>query len=143
MNNRTLHLVIYLAAVTLAAGLFLPLAQLPVIGIVSYFSIAEYESYFILVMAGLVPALLITGKEKLCFVPALGAWCSLLYPAIENQLQSGDANLLSQALGQSQRIMQEYAIDLLTNITELSWGGLLMLAGLVVLTLASLVRIFR
>lgn len=143
MSKRTLDLLIYCAAATMAISVFQPLAELPVIGEISYYTIAEIEALIVVGMAVTIPFLIIAGREKLCLVPAVTVWVTLFWPALENQFKPEETNLLNQALGQSQRIMQEFAVDLFGNLTEFSWGGLLMLTALVVLTLASLTRLFR
>ena len=143
MNSRAIDLAIYLSAVTLAVGVFLPLAALPVIGDVSYHDIADIESYLVAGLAALAPLFLLIGKPGLTTLPMLGIWTTLLYPAIETQLRQDNSNLLSQALDRSQRIMNEFAVDLFTNISDFSWGGFVLLAGLIGLTLSTLIRLFR
>jgi len=143
MSHRTINLLMYLAAASLAVSMFLPLAELPVLGRISYYGIAEVETYVIIAMTMIVPFLIIAGRERLCLIPAIAIWGTLLWPALENEFRPAETNLLNQALGQSQRIMQEFAVDLFRHLTEFSWGGLLMLAALVVLTLTALVRLFR
>ena len=85
MSHRTINLLMYLAAVSLAVSMFLPLAELPVLGRISYYGIAEVETYVIIAMTMIVPFLIIAGRERLCLIPAIAIWVTLLWPALENE----------------------------------------------------------
>lgn len=143
MNARQLDLIIYTSAVALAAGVFLPLTRLPLVGDVTYFRIAELEAGLVIVLCFLTGALLVGGRAKLTLIPALGIWVTLFYPAIEQFVRAGNSRLADAVTDRAGRIMAEFAADLFMNIAEFSWGGLLFVIALVSLTLSALVRCFR
>ena len=83
MDNKKLELGVYISAVLLAAGVFLPLTELPVYGNVTYNKIAPVESYLVILFAVVGVTLLFLGRNKeLKFTP-LGIWLTLLFPAIK------------------------------------------------------------
>lgn len=142
MTTKQLDLTIYLAAAALAISVFLPLTRLPVIGEVSYYTIASLESYLIVACSIAAGALIIGGSPRLTILSAVGTWIILLFPAIE-QLLKQDSSLLSSVRDRASSAATEFAADLFMNVAEFSWGGLLFLISLMVFSVTSLWRCFR
>lgn len=140
MSKNSLALGVCVSAAILAAGVFLPLTQLPVYGDVSYHDIAKMESWLVVASAGAGIVLLALGMKRLLILAPLAAWLTLLFPAIKSRLQLEDEGLLSSIGNKVSSVMQEFAVDLFLNIVEFSWGGFVFLAGLLAFTLSCVMR---
>ena len=143
MTHKKLELAVYVSALMLAIGVFLPLTELPGYGAVSYNRISPLESYLVVLCAIAGPALIILGRTGLLIFSAIAVWVVLLFPAIKGAAQSGDESLLDQAVSEAAGVMGEFAGDFFLNIFEFSWGGFVFLIGLLVYTVSSIMRTFK
>jgi len=91
MNRNTLQVAIYLSALGLSVGMFLPLTSFPVYGEVSYNRIAPIEAVLVVVLALAAPALILAGLGRASIVSPVGVWLVLLFPAIEAVLRDRNA----------------------------------------------------
>lgn len=139
MRKNTLQLLIYLSAILLSAGVFLPLATFPVYGDASYYRIAEIESWLVIGFAMTCPALILSGKEKSAILSPVAVWIVLLYPAIKSYLESTNDSVISQLGSQVSSAMADFASNLFLNISEYHWGGFIFLFALFTFTLSNVV----
>lgn len=142
-NNRSLESKIYISAILLAVGVFLPLTRLPLYGDVSYHDIAEVESYMVIFFAISAPLLLSSRKYRSVIFAPIGAWVTLLFPAIKNRLEPKDNSLLGKFGESASSTMNDFAADIFQNIADFSWGGFVFLLGLVLFTLSCLFRALK
>ncbi len=141
LRNNKLNNAIYISAILLIAGVFLPLASLPVYGDITYNRIAEVESYLVILFAITAPILLIISKPKLLFISPTGVWVVLLFPAIKSIFKTEEQRgFFGELADKATSVMQDFAADLFMNITDFSWGGYVFLLGLVIFTVSCLVR---
>lgn len=140
MTNKNLELAVYISAVILAIGVFLPLTELPAYGDVSYNKISPVESYLVILLALSGPLFIFLGKLKLLKFSALAVWLVLLFPAIKSLFKSEDKSLLGEALSEATAVMQDFAGNLFLNIFEFGWGGFVFLIGLIVFTASCVIR---
>jgi len=143
MSKTKLQLVIYLSALLLTAGVFLPLTSFPVYGEVSYYRIARYESWGVIFLALSSPALILTGKEKWHFLSPLGIWLVLLFPAIRSYIESKNQTVLGQIGNELSNAMVEFTSDFFLNIADFHWGGIVFVIALFIFTCCSLVYAFK
>jgi len=140
MTKKNVELAIYVSAILLAVGVFLPLTSLPIIGDVTYTSIAQIESYVVIFFAVTAPVFISIKSHRLLLVSVIGAWVTLLFPAIESLLTPKDTSLLGKLGDKASSVMQEFAADLFLNIVEFSWGGFIFLLGLLLFTVFGIMR---
>ena len=88
MNSKQLDIGVYISALLVAVSVALPITTLPVIGEVSYYTIAKNESYIIVALCLITPALIFMDKSKLVILPPIGVWLTLLFPAVEQMLKT-------------------------------------------------------
>ncbi|GAA5214782.1 hypothetical protein ACFSJ3_05680 [Corallincola platygyrae] len=147
MDSKKLELVVYISAVLLAIGVFLPLTELPVYGEVSYNKIASVESYFVILFAVLGPALLVLNKKRLLILAPIGVWLTLLFPALKGMFKDEDDSFLSTVTDKASSVMQEYAgdliLDLFSNLMNFSWGGFIFLLALLTFTLSAIIKTLK
>ncbi len=143
MKKQTLDMLIYVSAVMLAVGVFLPLTSLAVIGDVSYNRIAQLESYIVILFAVSAPAFVFIKQTKFTLGSVIGVWITLLLPAIQSLLKSPDNSALGKLTSKAAGKMQEYAADLFLNVFDFSWGGYIFLAGLLLFTYAGIMRALK
>ena len=143
MNRNMLQVAIYLSALGLSAGMFLPLTSFPVYGEVSYYRIAPVEAVLVVVLALAAPALILAGLGRVSIVSPVGVWLVLLFPAIEDVLRERNSNALQQLGDGVTSAMTDFSTDLFMNIAEFHWGGLVFLVSLLVFTLTGLLYLFR
>lgn len=143
MKPKHIDSAVYCSAMLVATGVFLPLTSLPVIGDVSYNRIAEIESYIVVSLAISTPLLMLAEKARMILLTVTGIWLTLLFPAIERLMQSDGGGPLSKVMNKTHSAMQDFAADLFLHITDFSWGGYLLLIGLLSLTVSGLMRSFR
>ena len=143
MKKNKLNIAIYLSAILLMVGVFLPLANLPIYGDITYNRIAEIESYLVIFFTLSAPVLLFLGKPKLVLLSPISVWAVLLFPALKNIFKAEEERGFFAELGdKATSVMQDFAADLFLNITDFSWGGYVFLLGLVVFTFSCCVRSF-
>ena len=140
MTQKKLELAVYISAVMLAIGVFLPITELPAYGEVSYNRISSIESYLIVLLALSGPTLIFLDKIKLLKFPPIGAWLVLLFPAIKSLFNSGDSSFFGEAVSEASSVMQEFAGNLFLNIFDFGWGGYVFLIGLIVFSISSVIR---
>lgn len=140
MNKKNIELAIYISAVLVALGVFLPLTKLPVYGDVNYNKIAALESYLVILCALSAPALLIMGQAKKVLLSAAGVWVVLLFPAIKSLFAEKDDSFLGKMTDQATSVMTDFASELFLNVDTFSWGGFVFLIALLLLTLAAVMR---
>jgi len=143
MNRNTLQVAIYLSALGLSVGMFLPLTSFPVYGEVSYNRIAPIEAVLVVVLALAAPALILAGLGRASIISPVGVWLVLLFPAIEAVLRDRNSNALQQLGDGVTSAMIDFSTDLFMNIAEFHWGGLVFLVSLLVFTLAALLYLVR
>jgi len=140
MTKKNLELAVYISAVMLAIGAFLPLTELPVYGGVSYNKISSIESYLVVLLALSGPTFIFLDKVKLLKFPPIGAWLVLLFPAIKSLFKSGDSSFFAETVSKASSVMQDFAGNLFLNIFDFSWGGFIFLIGLIVFSISSVIR---
>ena len=140
MKKMNLDMWIYLSATLLAVGVFLPLTTMAVIGDVSYNRIAELESYIVILFAVSAPVFIFIKQPKFVLASAAGVWITLLLPALKSLFKSSDTSTLGKLSAKASGAMQDFAADLFLNVFEFSWGGYLFLLGLIVFTVACVLR---
>jgi hypothetical protein len=140
MTQKNLELAVYISAVMLAIGVFLPITELPAYGEVSYNRISSIESYLVVLFALSGPAFIFLDKIKLLKFSPLGAWLVLLFPAIKSLFKSGDSSFIGEAVSEASSVMQDFAGNLFLNIFDFSWGGFVFLIGLIVFSISSVIR---
>ncbi len=144
MTKKFLQILIYLSCILIVVGVFLPLASIPVYGDITYNRIASLESYIVIVCAVFAPLLVLIGKQKMTVISAVAIWFVLLFPAIKKIFQgSEERSLLGDLVSSATDPLKDFAADLMLNITEFSWGGYVFLGGLVILTISSILIIFK
>ena len=144
MNKKILQILIYISSVMIVIGVFLPLASLPVYGDITYNRIASLESYIIILFSVFAPLLVFIGKQRMVVISAVAIWLTLLFPAIKKIFQgSEERGLLGDLVSSVTDPLKDFAADLILNITEFSWGGYVFLGGLVILTISSILIIFK
>lgn len=132
-----LSMAVYVSAVMLALGMFLPLTNIPVYGDVSYHRIAKVEAYLVLVFALAAPVMLFLKQTKRLFFAPVGVWIVLLFPAIKSALTPRSSKgMFSGITDGASGVMGEFAARLFLNIANFEWGGLIFIAGLLVFTVA-------
>ena len=134
---------IYVSAVLVAIGVFLPLTSLPVYGDVTYNGVAEFESYVVVALAILGPLLIVLNRAKLILVSSGGIWLTLLFPSIQEFLAPEGSSFLGDFANSAASVMQDFAADLFLNIAEFSWGGFVFLLGLLVYTMMTVLLFLK
>ncbi|MCP4494781.1 MAG: hypothetical protein GY820_46880 [Gammaproteobacteria bacterium] len=137
---KTIESVIYISALLLAVGVFLPLTKLPIYGEVTLHRVAEIESYLVIAFAISAPLFLIAGQPKLIKLAVIGVWVTLLFPALKGLFESGDGGFLGKLGDKASSAMNDFAADLFLNIADFHWGGIIFLSGLVLFTASCLFR---
>ena len=140
MTQKKLELAVYISAVMLAIGVFLPITELPAYGEVSYNRISSIESYLVVLFALSGPAFIFLGKVKLLKFSPLGAWLVLLFHAIKSLFKSDDSSFVGEVVSEASSVMQDFAGNLFLNILDFSWGGFVFLIGLIVFSISSVIR---
>lgn len=143
LNNKIINALIFISAAMLVAGLFLPLASLPLYGDLSYYRISPFESYIVIAFAVLAPLLVLFNKPKLLMLAPIGIWLTLFFPAIEGYLKPAKESFLGKVSDKMASSMQDVVLDLFLNILELGLGAYLFIAGLVLFTIFSALRSFK
>ncbi len=143
MQNPILTLIIILSASAIAVGVFLPLTELPVYGEVNYNSIAEIESYIVILCALSAPVFIFMGMKRLSIFSAVGVWATLLFPTIEHMWHKEQGTMVEKMMAEATGPMAEFAVDFFVNITEFSWGGYVFLVACVIFTLSCLKITFK
>ena len=143
MSIKHLQLGIYLSAITVAVGVFLPITSLPLYGDVSYNRIASIQSYIVIAFALTAPALLFLNRSGQVLIVVAGIWLTLLFPTIKSQLPLGNQNFVSELATSAGSAMTDFAADLLLNVADFSWGGFVFLLGLIAITICSLLLVFK
>jgi CBS-domain-containing membrane protein len=142
-SKNQLQLTIYVSALLLAMGVFLPLTSLPVAGDVSYYRIARVESWLVVVFALLAPALILGGKTRWAVLAPVGVWAVLLFPAIRSTFESANDTALSRLGNQVTSAMVDFSADLFLNIADFEWGGLVFILALFFFTLSGIIYRFK
>lgn len=142
-SKNQLQLTIYVSALLLATGVFLPLTSLPVVGEVSYYRIARIESWLVVAFALSAPALILGGKAKWAVLAPIGVWGVLLFPAIRSYFESTNQTALGKLGDQVTSAMVDFSADLFLNIAEFEWGGFIFILALFFFTLAGVIYRFR
>ena len=137
-TKHRLQLVIYLSSLLLAAGLFLPLTSFPVYGEVSYYRIAQIESWLIIGFALGTPALILAGKEKWGILTVFCVWGVLLYPKAREIHEASSRTVLRRLGNELSSAMVEFSADFFLNIARFHWGGLMLVFALLAFTLSSI-----
>jgi len=139
LGKNKLQLLIYLSAILLSAGVFLPLASFPVYGEASYYRIAEIEAWLVIVFALTGPALILGGKEKLAILSPVAVWTVLLYPSLRSYFETTNDTVLKQLGNQLSSAMVDFASNLFLNINDFHWGGFVFLSALIVFSFSNVI----
>ena len=127
-----------------AVGVFLPLASIPIYGDITYNRIASLESYIVILLSVVVVVFILIGKTRMSIFPVAGIWLTLLYPAIKSVFnQQEDKGIFSELASKVTDPLKNFAVNLITNITDFSWGGYVFMVGLFVLTLSSILLVIK
>ncbi len=140
MTKKNIELAIYISAILLAVGVFLPLTKLPIYGSVTYNKIASFESYLVILFAIVGPVLLLMGKVRELKFASIGIWVTLFFPTIKGLFKSDSGGFFSRVGDKASSVMQEFAGDLFLNIFEFSWGGFIFILALLVYTASTILR---
>ncbi|MBU0689718.1 MAG: hypothetical protein KJ850_00975 [Gammaproteobacteria bacterium] len=139
-----LSMAVYISALMLALGVFLPLTNIPIYGDVSYHRIAKIEAYLVVVFALAAPVMLFLNQTKRLFFAPLGIWIVLLFPALKSALTpKGSKGMFSGITDGASSVMGEFAARLFLNIANFEWGGLIFIAGLLVFTVACVLKALK
>jgi hypothetical protein len=139
LGKNKLQLLIYLSAILLSAGVFLPLASFPVYGEANYYRIAEIEAWLVIVFALTGPALILGGREKFTILSPIAVWTVLLYPALRSYFESTNDTVLKQLGNQLSSAMVDFASNLFLNIGDFHWGGYFFLTALIVFSFSNVI----
>ncbi len=142
MIKKYVDMAIFISGAALAAAVFFPLTTLPVFGDVTYYRIAEIESYAVVTFALSALLLLALKKPRLTIVPAAGVWIALLSPTIQRSFDAGNDGVLAKIGRSAANAMREFAADLFVNVADFSWGGFVFLAALAAFTVSCTIRSF-
>ena len=143
MKTKNIDTLIYASAVLLAVGVFLPLTTLAVIGDVSYSRIAQLEAYIVILFAVSAPIFVFIRQPKFILASVIGVWVTLLLPAIKSLFKTSDGSMLGQLANKASSVMQDYAAELFFNVFSFSWGGYIFLAGLLLFSVAGVLRVLK
>ncbi|MDG2175579.1 MAG: hypothetical protein P8M72_05555 [Gammaproteobacteria bacterium] len=143
MTRHKLQLLIYLSALLLSVSVFLPLTSFPVYGEVSYYRIAQLESWLVIGFALSSPGLILAGKEKWSIISLLGVWSVLLFPAAREALQSSNASTLERIGLEVTAAMSDFSTNLFLNMADFHWGGFVFLAALLLYTSGSILYFIK
>lgn len=140
-SQFNLNTAVYVSALMLALGVFLPLTNIPIYGDVSYHRIARIEAYLVVLFALAGAVMLFLQQRRRLFFAPLGVWIVLLFPAIKSALTpKGSKSMFSGITDSASGVMGEFAARLFLNIANFEWGGLIFIAGLLVFTVACVFR---
>ncbi len=131
------HQLTYLGALLFIVGVYAPLATIPVYGDVTYYRVANVEAILVTLFAIAGPAMIFLRKEPLAFVSAVGAWGVLLFPALKGMFEKEDTSMLGKLAKKASDPLAEFAGDLFLKIDNFSWGGYILLLGLIMLTVGA------
>ena len=132
---------IYLTAIGIMVGLFLPLATVPLYGDVSYFRIAKVESCILIACALSGPFFLSQKKYKLLIASAVSVWVTVYFP--ELKVKASNRNALERAADAVSTELSDFASDAFWQIADLQWGGYLLLGSLIAFSVSCLARAVR
>jgi hypothetical protein len=139
-----LDMAVYVSAVLLALGVFLPMTKLPIYGDVSYYRIAPIATYLVVVFALAGPVMLFLKQTKRLFFAPAGVWLVLLFPAIKSVLTpKGKSGMMDSLTSSAGNAFGEYAARLFLNINDFQWGGLIFLLGLLTFTVVCVLKSLR
>ena len=140
MIKKNLDMLLYISAIMLAIGVFLPLTTFAIIGDVSYNRIAQLESYIVILLAVSAPIFIFIKQSRFIIASVIGVWVTLLLPAIQNLMGSTDSSMLGQLSNKASAAMQDFAAEFFFNVFEFSWGGYVFLLGLILFTATGLMK---
>ncbi len=145
MPSDKIHQITYLGALLFIAGVFLPLASIPIVGDISYYGVDSTSAIIVVILAVSAPILIHLKKEALTFVSAIAVWLVLLWPVIKNMGDGSDdgGSLLGDLVGKATDPLTNFASNLFMNINEFSWGGFIFLIGLVVFTVGCFITTMK
>ena len=126
-----------------AVGCFLPLTTLPVYGDITFYTISEIDSIFVVVFALTTPLLVLLNLRKLTPVSTIAIWVILLPAAVTDRFKTEDGGVFGRINGTTSDPLKNFAADLFLNVTEFNWGGLVFLLGLILLTVVTVVAMLK
>ena len=142
MTRHKLQLLIYLSALLLSVSVFLPLTSFPIYGEVSYYRVAQLESWLVIFFALSSPGLILAGKGQWNLFSLLSIWSVLLFPAIREALQSTNSATLGRFGNEVSAAMSDFSTNLFLNMADFHWGGYVFLVALVLFTSSSIFYFF-
>lgn len=142
MTKTGVEIGIYLGAVTLAIGIFLPLAELEIVGVVNYYQVSPALAGVVLACVIVSTALMLMDRDRLILICLGGVWASFLYPLVQAQLQGPLPESRQTISEPAAEVLPQFAAEMFLRIGEFAWGGYVLLAGLACFTVSSL-RLLR
>jgi hypothetical protein len=140
-KKNNLESAVYVSAVAVAMGVFLPLTHLPIYGDVTYYRIAHLEALLVVLFALAAPAMLYVKKNKLLWLAPAAICLTLLFPAIKGLLSpKGKGGVFGQLGDSASSAMGEFATNIFMNIADFSWGGVIFILGLLALSVSCSLR---
>ncbi len=131
-----------LGAILFIVGVFLPLASIPVVGDISYYRIDNTSGLLVVVLAAAAPALIFMNRSKMTALSAVGVWLVLLWPMLKNMGggsdDSGVGGMIGDLVDSASDPLADLAGELFSNIDIFSLGGLVFVAGLLILSVGSI-----
>ena len=141
--KKPLSAVVYVSAVMVALGVFLPFITLPIYGDVTYQRLSSIDAYLVMGFALSAPVVVWLGWIRLSLLSLVGVWGTLLFPLLKrigNSSGSSDTGAVGEWIKQASAPVRDALLELaIDNIDVLSWGGYVFVGGLVLLTVSSLV----
>jgi hypothetical protein len=141
--EKPLKLILHISTVTIVAGVFLPLAEVPVNDEVTYNEIAATRSYFLVAFALAGSLILSFWRRDMVWLAALGIWLTLLLPAIKERLWPESRGTVEAAFDTVTGPFRNLATDFYMHLTDLRYGGVILVLGCAVFAIESLVLIVQ
>ena len=140
-KKRHSETAIYLTAIGIVVGVFLPLATVPLYGDVSYFRAVPVESCILIACALSGPFFLIKRKPKLLIGSAVSIWLTVYFPELKSKFSNRTG--LERALDTVSTELSDLASDAFWQVADLQWGGYLLLGSLIAFSVSCLTRAAR
>ncbi len=130
-------LMVFVGAIAVMFGSMVPLIDLGVAGTVSYQDVGGTKFYLLLLAAASGIATLFVAKRNLTIFSAIGVWVIILWPMVQGMFESNDSGAFGKLAKTATDPIKNVASDLLFRVSDFSWGGYLLLIGLLVFTVGA------
>ena len=132
---KTLRILLALAgAALIAVGMFVPIADAPVVGDLSYRRLGETEFIIVLLLAAVAVAMALGKLLRLIWLPAVGIVAVLLYTA---QDIGGRVAQVRETVGDVGGEPLRDLVDAAVDTVDPQWGLGIVVAGVMLLALAA------